>query len=518
MPLPDLLSDIEHLTGLDVEVLLRDQGRAHLDAFAAVVDDLAAGGAGPVELLDYLAAAADREDGLALGTAEPVPGRVQVLTVHAAKGLEWDIVALPHLCEGVFPGSRTTTWLGEAGRLPPGVRGDRDDLPELRLPRSGNQSDMVKALAAHVSDLKAAQLAEERRLMYVGVTRARTVLLLSAHHWGSTGQRPRGPGQFFQEIRDVPAAGPPEVDDPAPIAAAPNPLIAEPRTAVWPTDPVGARRPALEHAAAVVRRHLVGVTGVGSDGETGGQSGVDGASTLAAAPDPHGWQHDIDLLLAERAAGDAAAVWVEPPDSLSVSALVDLATDPDLVISRWRRPLPQPPAPQARRGTAFHTWVQRRYAGEGLVDIDDLPGAGDRDAAPDEDVSELIAAFRASPWSLRLPLAVEVPFSTVLAGVVVRGRIDAVFRDDDGGVTVVDWKTGAPPAGAAAEGAAVQLHAYRIAWSRLSGLPVDRVRAAFHYVASGTTVVPPPMDDVADFEEQIRRSLDVLGGGGGVET
>jgi hypothetical protein len=47
---------------------------------------------------------------------------------------------------------------------------------------------------------------------------------------------------------------------------------------------------------------------------------------------------------------------------------------------------------------------------------------------------------------------------------------------------------------------------------------VDRVRAAFHYVASGTTVVPPPMDDVADFEEQIRRSLDVLGGGGGVET
>ena len=206
------------------------------------MDELAANGAGPVELLDYLAAAAEREDGLTPGAVEPVPGRVQVLTVHAAKGLEWDIVALPHLCEGLFPAARTTTWLGEAGRLPPGVRGDRDDLPELILPAGGDQSEMVKALQTHVARLKSAQLDEERRLLYVALTRAREVLLLSAHHWGRTGLRPRGPGEFFTALREIPAAGTLEVDAPPPSTTV-NPIVADPRTEQWPIDPLGARAP-----------------------------------------------------------------------------------------------------------------------------------------------------------------------------------------------------------------------------------------------------------------------------------
>jgi DNA helicase-2/ATP-dependent DNA helicase PcrA len=56
---------------------------------------------------------------------------------------------------------------------------------------------------------------------------------------------------------------------------------------------------------------------------------------------------------------------------------------------------------------------------------------------------------------------------------------------------VVDWKTGAPPNDPQARAAReIQLAVYRLAWSRWSGLPLDRVRAAFCYVATGTTVYP----------------------------
>ena len=98
------MSDLERASGLDIEVQLGSPaGRAHLDAFAEVVAEVAATGAGPAELLSYLDAAAEREDGLAPGEVPATSGRVQVLTVHAAKGLEWEIVAVPHLTEGVFP-------------------------------------------------------------------------------------------------------------------------------------------------------------------------------------------------------------------------------------------------------------------------------------------------------------------------------------------------------------------------------------------------------------------------------
>ena len=72
-PLPDLVADLERACLLDVEALVAgDAGRAHLDAFAAVVAEVAATGAGPGELLEYLDAAAEREDGLTSGRGAPV--------------------------------------------------------------------------------------------------------------------------------------------------------------------------------------------------------------------------------------------------------------------------------------------------------------------------------------------------------------------------------------------------------------------------------------------------------------
>jgi DNA helicase II / ATP-dependent DNA helicase PcrA len=92
---------------------------------------------------------------------------------------------------------------------------------------------------------------------------------------------------------------------------------------------------------------------------------------------------------------------------------------------------------------------------------------------------------------------VEVPFETVLEGVAVRGRMDAVFADPDGGWTVVDWKTGSLPDPEQRPALTVQLAAYRLAWAALAGCPPERVRAAFHYVRHDVTLRPVDLLDAA---------------------
>lgn len=512
-PLPELVRDIERALRLDMEVLLTAGGRAHLDAFGDVVADISAGGAGAVELLDYLAVAAEREDGLAPGEVEVAEGRIQVLTVHAAKGLEWDVVAVPHLSAGVFPSSMNSVWLGEASGLPPALRGDRDDVPGLEWSADADQGEWGRALKDHRAQWRDRHLVEERRLFYVAVTRARRHVLLSAHHWSATRKEPPGPGEFFTELVDTAPAGgrtdgaapgtrhaatrpalvTPVVCAPPPAAGSTNPLLAQPVTGMWPIDPLGHRRPAVEAGARRVMQAMASI-----------DRSADG-TVDPTDDDPDGWLRDVRLLLAERAAASTPSGTIEVglPAAMSVSALVELAADPSELARRIRRPLPHAPSPQARRGTAFHAWLERYFGGEPLLDLAELPGAHDLHAADDERLDDLVAAFRASPWAARTPIAIEVPFVTHVAGVAVRGRIDAVFAEPDGGVCVVDWKTGTPPGPDQARSVAVQLIAYRLAWSRLHRLPLDKVRAAFYYVAHDRTVVPTDLLDAPALERLI---------------
>ena len=90
---------------------------------------------------------------------------------------------------------------------------------------------------------------------------------------------------------------------------------------------------------------------------------------------------------------------------------------------------------------------------------------------------------------------------TPVGGLIVRSRIDAVFPEPDGGVVVVDWKTGRPPTDAeAVRTRELQLAVYRLAWSRWRGVPMESVRAAFFYVATGETVRPERLLDAAEIE------------------
>jgi DNA helicase-2/ATP-dependent DNA helicase PcrA len=116
----------------------------------------------------------------------------------------------------------------------------------------------------------------------------------------------------------------------------------------------------------------------------------------------------------------------------------------------------------------------------------------------DEELPAMRERFLASPWATRVPIEIETAVETVVGGVAIRGRIDAVFADVEGADwVIVDWKTGRRPSGETARIRALQLAAYRIAWARLRGVDPARVRGAFYYAGSAETVWP----DLADESE-----------------
>jgi DNA helicase II / ATP-dependent DNA helicase PcrA len=489
-PLPELVADVERTMGIDIEVAARPDrarfGRVHLDRFLDVAADFAAEAdeATLSAFLAFLEAAEDEENGLEAGEIVVDAERVQVLTVHGAKGLEWDVVAVPGLVRGVFPADpRSVNWTRTRQELPGPLRGDRYDLPELRLEDACDRKDVRDRLQRHHEELVERHAQEERRLAYVALTRAKSVLLASGYLW-DTAQKPRDVAPLLAELREL--AEPDEWYEIEPEET--NPLTEQARASLWPLDPLGpypgdrgpGRRADVEAGAALVRAaaDLLPI-GLGERAEQ--------------------WRADVDRLLAERArAAHGGTVDVELPRQLSVSQLVELERDPGELARSIRRPLPRRPAPWARRGTEFHRWLEERWQAQALLDLDELPGAAD-ETAGDSEFEQLRQAFLGSEWAARTPSEVEVPFEMAIAGDrVVRGRMDAVFGDADEGWTVVDWKTGRKPTGAAATAAAVQLAAYRLAWARLCGVPdeeLHRIRAAFHYVRSNETVEPARLLD-----------------------
>ncbi|OKJ44733.1 ATP-dependent DNA helicase [Micromonospora sp. TSRI0369] len=216
---------------------------------------------------DTLAAAADRGDA------------VRLLTAHAAKGLEWDLVAVAGVQEGVWPDLRLRGSLLGSERLVDVLAG-RADGAGLRASLVGQTS---------------ALLDEERRLFHVAISRARRRLLVTAVASAAVGgdDHEEQPSRFLHELA---AADPPATGGTGPAPTGPNP------------------------------------TGPASNGPAGnGPTGQATRGQAADGPVPHGDEHPQD--------GPPTALPVTlPPRGLTLSALVaelrTAVTDPAAPVTR----------------------------------------------------------------------------------------------------------------------------------------------------------------------------------------
>ncbi|HEX8487369.1 MAG TPA: ATP-dependent DNA helicase [Propionibacteriaceae bacterium] len=529
-PLLDLTRRVIVTLGLDVEVMAtpefnrtarRDQIGAFLDAVADYVD--VDGDASLSGLLSYFQAEIDQGAGL----EQAVPSdreAVKLLTVHRAKGLEWEVVFLPALMKGVFPSDRVTdNWVTNAAVLPADLRGDQDSIPQLQDATNGAIADYRKRLSQE-------QLLAEDRLAYVAATRAKQLLVGTGHCWRADLANPRVPSTYLTALLAEAARQGELVVEALPPGRT-NPLLSESAPQPWPK-PLDPDALALRQASATMvqeaRRRAASTGSYDSPAGTGEQLLLDGEETVA------GWDSDIGKLLDELVRSRSSSQLVELPASLSATAVLRLNEDPAAFAAELARPLPRPPSRAARYGTRFHQWVERYFSVSGspggsspmrgfagglssgrvgqqqLVDPDDLSDRADAGSEGEEDLRELCRRFAEGQFGHAVPYAVEAPFTLVAAGRLVRGRIDAIYElpepAESAGAPrhryrVVDWKTSradvADP---------LQLAIYRLAWAEVCGLAVDEVDAVFYFVRSDRLVRPASLPDRAAVEQLLRES------------
>ena len=197
-PVAEFLGEVIRRIGIideldaDVDRVVAAQRGRNLAAFLEQVH-----GFEPVEgeltlraFLDYVDAveALDKEEW------EPVQptdeDAVKVMTIHQAKGLEFDHVFVPGVATGLLPSRRIQQNPAERGySLDFELRGDASILPRF---------DGV--LSHFKRDLQQQEIIEERRTMYVALTRARRSLWVSASTWYGENVNAKGPSEFFAEL------------------------------------------------------------------------------------------------------------------------------------------------------------------------------------------------------------------------------------------------------------------------------------------------------------------------------
>ena len=511
LPLPDLVALAEQALDLDIEIAARvshPMGHRALDSFHETARAFAADTDAPTltGFLEWLDAAEEHEDAMSAPEVEPSPGAVQLLTVHAAKGLEWDVVAVPGMDEQVFPSYTSavkddlrvveTGWMGSTSTFPFPLRADAGDLPPFTVgdldPAVTDKPLLTETMSAYKEALGRQSLREERRLAYVAFTRARHELLLTGSHLSKTASKPRRPSRFLTELqrRDLLspyAEGWVDFDE-----SRPNPLTTLTQVGTWPLDadaaetldsqapePGGEGTAVTDRLADVRRARYAAAAQV-----TAAMGGAEPVQEVPAQAQPDDemvrrWRLEAGLLLAERTRALSSGPAVRLPEHLAATRLDDLRADRHQFALDLRRPLPPEPRAAGRLGTVFHDAVAQRLSargtlfGLGQAGVPDSLGPQDRDR-----IERWLETVENLPLLEDYVLAeTETDREITIGATTLRCRMDAVFHRSDGsGWLIVDWKTGRRQV------PVDQLSVYVHAWAASQGVPTASVRAAYVYV------------------------------------
>lgn len=467
-------------TGIDSDIWglsdsLRNLHRASVDAFLSAASQYSATDDKP-SVTGFLSWLSLMEAHDALSVAEPTTAAdaINIMTVHASKGLEFDAVAVPSLVVKDFPTEPRDKegWMDRTA-LPYPLRGDRAHLVDFDLREA--EFDTKKALDEWIGDFIRPRIAdahegEERRLAYVAFTRAKRHLWLGAELMGSRAV-PDDPSPFLTEA--IEALGL-EVEIPEPADESAADRI---ETTPWPV-------PRTRQVAAAQR--AAGWVDASPDVSL---------ESLAEEPGVIGRFASQALRIGDRPESMSAAAM---PDRLSATALVAWRRDPQGFRTQTLRPIPTPPSRAAEIGTTFHSWVEQHF-GQSSIDIGEDESVRPIDA---ETIERLQATFSASEFATRRADHVEMSFELVLGRFRVPGKIDAVFITGDH-AEVVDWKTSKKPDAAVLEVMKWQLALYRFAILRVHP-EITEVTGTFYFVGSDEIVQftdLPDEDDVVAWLE-----------------
>jgi DNA helicase-2/ATP-dependent DNA helicase PcrA len=442
------------------------------------------------EFLEYLDAAEDAEDTMELEVT-PEEDSVKLTTVHGAKGLEFEVVFVPGVAANenkkgekvysIFPDERASNPMISSGQLPYGVREDREHLPNpFRVDPDGQRR--LKKKTDFAKELKERAVEDERRLFYVALTRAKQRLYVTAAWWYERQRKPHGTSIFFDEV-----AGHPAVEDLGRVEQpSESPLMLELQArAVWPPHP----RPIDVMSAEFPEGPIDELEKL--------QTGEITAGDLVARLEPK-QQRIAESLVAEHRS-TIAALGLGPGEeappapagkrSFSATQAVGLVAG-EVSAAQLARPLPKPPSSQARIGTEIHRWIEELARGlTGLVDEEslDAPGAHIDEAT----LAQLKATFLQMGFAEREharlpggePMA-ELRFTLKVGDQLIHGRMDAVYKTEEGGLEIVDFKSGS--AGILPE--LDQLSIYAAALEKMGIVHEGEIKLTYAYLNSGKKV------------------------------
>ena len=389
-------------------------------------------------------------------------GVVQLMSVHAAKGLEWDRVALPQLTTKSFPtdAKDLAGWLA-GGILPQQFRLDRESIPVLSWQGISTQREFGQRVEAYGDALRDHHLMQERRLAYVAITRAAKDLFLTASHFQTRRKDPVAISTFLEEVIEEGATLRNFVEKPNE-----KPNISS-QTQLWPSDPLGSKRALWQRAAE-----------------------------LATSAEPAEISKEIALLLKEQQLRQIPRLPALPL-RLSASSVVKLLTMPEEFSRQLARPLPSLYSKSAQLGTSFHANLEQAFLAGSELDL----------SSWSEEEVKLGISFAGSRFAKMEPVLVEQPIEFALAGSVIVCKLDAVYQQGDE-YEIVDWKSGKMPTGEDLADKAIQLALYRSALARHLDVPIERISASFFYAESAQELRPelPPESEIAERLLELRKA------------